>query len=402
MLLPYASDRLPTRRPVVTVTLLSVYVLLTAWVVFSQRHPGGRWTADVILTTFGIVPARFNILTLFTYSFFHESFGHLLMNVFYLWVFGGGVEEAVGRGRYLLWYLAGGAVGGALQLLVTDTLLPPTNGTTPIVGASAACTALVGLFAVRYYRTRLSFVGLSYRPHVVSVVSLFLAYEIGMGVWNLFQGSAAGGVAHWAHVGGFIFGLTCAQAFRLEEAGQRAYRDLDARQAMDKSTPGDAIKRWESVLAKEPDNAEARAELARAWLLLGDPEQTAAQAEKAVEAYLSQNRRAEAARIYALMHEKNIRMTGIAVARLFMLGSALEDQEQFELAAETLRAASARDPDSPAAETALLKVIGLYLHRLNRREEALILARLFLERYPLSQWRSMAEELRRAAETADK
>jgi TolA-binding protein len=86
---------------------------------------------------------------------------------------------------------------------------------------------------------------------------------------------------------------------------------------------------------------------------------------------------------------------------LFLLGCALEESEQYTLAAETLRAVTVRHPDSPEAETALLKVIGLYVHRLNRREEAKILLRLFLERYPHSQWRALAEDLRHAASEAD-
>jgi hypothetical protein len=75
----------------------------------------------------------------------------------------------------------------------------------------------------------------------------------------------------------------------------------------------------------------------------------------------------------------------------------LEELEQYALAAETLRGVTVRHPDAPEAETALLKVISLYVHRLNRREEAGILQRLFLELYPHSQWRSLAEELGRAA-----
>jgi membrane associated rhomboid family serine protease len=379
-----------------TWALMGVLAAITA-LVTAVDHFGGHGRANDLFLTVGIVPAHFRPWSLLTYSFFHESFGHLLVNIFYLWVFGGGVEEAVGRGRYLALYVASGAVGGALQAVVTTVLLPPVVGSIPIVGASAACAGLIGLFAVRYYRTRLSFVGLPFRPHVVVVIILFLGFEISAGVWDLLTRSATAGVASWAHVGGFVFGLACAHAVRLGEAGSRAYLSADAAQAMDRSLPGSAIKRWEILLAREPNNATARAELARAWLLLGDTEQAAGYYLSAIEAHLSRNHRAEAALLYAEMRDKGLRAPAPTTDQLFVLGNALEELEQFALAAETLRAAAARDPHSPAAETALLKVITLYVHRLDRCEEANILLRLFLERYPHSQWRALAEDLRRAA-----
>src|SRR5690348_7157620 len=97
---------------------------------------GGIARETEILQTFGLEPGHFRPLTLFTYPFVHESGGHLLINLFYLWVFGAGVEDAIGSGWFLMLYLAGGAVGGALQCAVTLTLLPASYATTPIVGAS--------------------------------------------------------------------------------------------------------------------------------------------------------------------------------------------------------------------------------------------------------------------------
>jgi membrane associated rhomboid family serine protease len=415
-LLPYASDHVPARRPVITWALLIVNIALSLWVAAAQ-HWGGIGRSAGILATFGLVPAHLNPLTLLTYSFFHADLSHLLINVFFLWVFGAGVEDAVGRRRFLPLYLLGGVFGGLLQGVVTLVLLPPQVRDIPIVGASGACAALVGLFAARYYRARLSFVGLPFRPHVVAVVSVFLLLEIGTGLYALATGSPVNGIAHWAHIGGFIFGLGCARLLRLEEKGERAYLDLDARQAMAHGSPGEAIKRWERLLAREPNNAGALIELARAWLLLGDREQATRHYQQAILLLLKQSRRAEAARLYLELcagedssreqasenPEENrlplphslARLAFLPTAALFALGCALEEQEQFAPAAEALRAVTVRSPDAPEAETALLKVVTLYLHHLSRREEARILLRLFLERYPHSTFRAMAESLMR-------
>jgi membrane associated rhomboid family serine protease len=411
-LLPYASDHIPTRRPVITWALMAVNVSLGLWVA-AVEHWGGAGRSAGILATFGLVPARFNPLTLLSYSFFHANLSHLLINIFFLWVFGAGVEDAVGRKRFLPLYLAGGAFGGLLQWLVTLLLLPPQVSTLPIVGASAACTALVGLFAARYYRARLSFVGLPFRPHVVAVVSVFLLFEIGTGLYALYIQSAASGIAHWAHIGGFIFGLGCARLLRLEEKGERAYMDLDAREAMAHGTPGEAIHRWEKLLAREPGNAGAHTELARAWLLLGDREQATQHFQQAILLCLKQGHRAEAARLYiewcaregpkqtVQNAEANLpslphslaRLAFLSASQMFALGNALEEQGEFALAAEALRAVTIRAPDAPEAETALLKVVTLYIHRLSRLEEARILLRLFMERYPHSAFRALAESL---------
>ena len=400
MILPYASDNLPTRRPLATLILLAVTFALTLLAVGYGWAAGQDTTNATLLSLVGIVPDHFQPFALLMYPLFHDSLGHFLINAFYLWVFGAGIEAAVGRKRFLLLYFAGGAVGGLLQWLVTILLLPPDRQSIPIVGASAACAALIGLYAVRYYRATLHFVGIPVRAHVVVVVTLFLLFEIGGGLWNLLAGDASDGVAHWAHIGGFIFGLACANLMRLAEAGERAYLRQDASQAMHKSVPGEAIKKWETLLLREPHNTSARRELARAWLLLGDREQAEQEYRSGLFTHLQQNRRTEAAMLYAEMREDSLFTADLSARQLFALGSALEDLEQYALAADTLRLASVQNNGDAEAETALLKVISLYVHRLDRREEARTLLLLFYERHANSAFRPLADDLRRVIENS--
>ena len=247
MLLPYASDFVPKRRPWATLVLMVLLLLLTLLVTGNSRLRLA-WAGTHLLHTFGILPVRFHPFTLATYTLFHESLGHLLTNCFYLWVFGAAVEAAVGKLRYLLLFLLSGMVGGLMQWLVTITLLPPEAGTVPIVGASAACSGLIGLFAVRYYRARLAFIGLPIKLHVVSVVNIFLGFEIVSAVVRLVLGQATYGIAHWAHIGGFVFGLGVAQMLKLSTEGSRAYLSDDAANALEANQPGAAIKRWELLL----------------------------------------------------------------------------------------------------------------------------------------------------------
>ena len=388
-----------------TWTLGTVLFIITAWVVFGSPQPM-QWHGEPILSAFGIVPARFHAFTLLTSLFFHAGFGHLAGNLLYLGVFGAGVEAAVGRTRYLLLFLAGGVFGGTLQWLITDRLLSPDAANLPIVGASAACAALMGLYARRYYRTERRIFHDRLRVHVVAVVGIFLLLEVVSGLWNLVTGAVTDGVAHWSHIGGFIFGLVVGQVMGLEAEGNRAYLTGGAARAMSKSNPGEAVKRWEVLLAREPNNATAWAELARAWLLLGDTEQASTHFQKAIGSFLAQGKRAEAALIYAEMrdaapngHTLATRDGNLTTAQLFLIGNALEDLEQFDLAADTLRAVTIREPNPAQSEVALLKVITLYIQRLDRKEEASVLLRIFEEKYPRSQWRTLAADLKKAAKT---
>lgn len=417
-MLPYATDLRPTRRPLVTWALLLTTVVLSVSLMAADRLAGPGRTAAA-LDSIGIVPSRFHPLTVFTYLFFHADPAHLLINLFYLYVFGGGVEEAVGRSRYILLYLAAGAVGGLLQWLVTITLLPPHVGAIPIVGASAACAGLMGLFAARYYRARLALVGLPFKPQVVAVVGVFLLLEICLGLSALLVGSAADGVAHWAHVGGFVFGLGCAQLMNLTDVASSAYLRSDAA-AMEETSPGAALKKWQILLSRDPNNAAAHEGMGRAWLALGDLESAARCFMRALTLMLAQEDRSSAARILTELHqiglptgnerttgEKDGRLTlaGVLIQltplQMFTIGGALEANAQWDLATEAFRVVSMRAPQSAEGETAVLRCATILLKRLGRPRDARVLLDLFLDRYTHSPHRGLAEQLRREAALPD-
>ena len=394
MILPY-SDNQPLRRPLATLGLLAATFALSLWLLLCGWQ-GRAGEAAPLPALVGLVPDHFRFLNLLTYPLFHDSLGHLLVNAFFLWVFGAGIEAAVGSRLFLLLYFLGGLVGGALQCIVTATLLPPEYQAIPIVGASAACAGLIGLYAVRYYRASINFVGLPFRAHVVVVVTLYLILEIGGGLWNLLAGNNGDGVAHWAHIGGFVFGLGCAYLLHLVDHGERAYLSLDALQAMSKSVPGAAIKKWEILLTRDPGNVEARVELARAWLMLGDKEHAQGNYALALVSYLEQQGSVAATLLVVEMREAEPSITHITPAQRLGIGLALDELQQYAQAAELLQNLGMEHSDAPEAETALLKTALLYAQRLGRRDDALIFLRLFVERYPNSPQRKQAEEWQRA------
>jgi len=152
-------------------------------------------------------------VTLFTSMFMHGGWFHIAFNMLFLWIFGNNIEEAMGRIRYLAFYLLGGLAASGLQILAN------TSSTVPAIGASGAIAAVLGAYALLYPRARvlsLIFLGLIF---LVEVPALIL-----LGIWFLLQFLPAvgqfaftdgdgGGVAYFAHVGGFIFGLAAVKLF---------------------------------------------------------------------------------------------------------------------------------------------------------------------------------------------
>ena len=151
----------------------------------------------------GTIPAW---LTVFTSMFIHGSFLHLAGNMLFLWIFGNTLEDAIGRAKYAIFYLAGGII--ALGLLVA---LEP-NSTAPTIGAGGAISALIGGYMLIYPRGRvLTFVVMILFVTVIEVpvavmTGLWFALQAVFAAANLITPTGGGVVAYFAQVGGFLFG----------------------------------------------------------------------------------------------------------------------------------------------------------------------------------------------------
>jgi membrane associated rhomboid family serine protease len=204
-------DNVPTQRfAVVTVALIAANVLV--WVLYQLPDLNG--SVDELAyhpcEVEGSCPTVGQgwLLTALTSMFMHGSWAHLLGNMLFLWIFGNNVEDALGRVRYLLFYLAGGFAATATQTFVTLAWASDAEATIPNVGASGAVSAVLGAYLVLLPRAK------------VLTVIIFVLRELPavffLGIWFLFQlidGSASlaspqegGGVAFFAHIGGFVFG----------------------------------------------------------------------------------------------------------------------------------------------------------------------------------------------------
>ncbi len=211
-------DALPTRRfPLVNYSLIVLNVL----VYFFQSSLGPA--QQELVYRFALIPFNFvtrlsvgDVTDIFTSMFMHAGLAHLGGNMLYLWIFGDNVEDRMGRGRYLLFYLLGGVAASLAHILTNPTSRVPT------VGASGAIAAVLGAYLVLYPQSRV----LTLIPLGFFVRLTLLPASLVLGAWfvlQLFSGMLAlggpdvGGVAFWAHVGGFVTGVTLAKVFARRE-----------------------------------------------------------------------------------------------------------------------------------------------------------------------------------------
>jgi membrane associated rhomboid family serine protease len=175
-----------------------------------------------------MVPAHFadgvtlaDLMTIFTSMFMHAGWAHIAGNMLYLWIFGDNVEDRLGHGRYLVFYLAGGVVA-SLTHLATNW-----GSDLPTVGASGAIAAVLGAYLVFFPASRIAtFIPLGYFSRLtvvpaVVVLGLWFVLQLFDGVLAL-GGADVGGVAFWAHVGGFVAGMVMAKLLPTQRRSKAA------------------------------------------------------------------------------------------------------------------------------------------------------------------------------------
>jgi membrane associated rhomboid family serine protease len=209
-------DVIPSRTfPLVTIILIALNSLAFLY----ELSLDGRELA-LFLQLWGLVPGAFSVVTVLTSTFLHGGWMHIIGNMLFLWIFGDNVEDRMGHGRYVVFYLLGGAVAALAQVLSDPTSEIPT------IGASGAVAGVMGAYFMLYPRSRiLTLVTLFVFWQIVEVPAvLFLGVWF---VWQLFsgvgsslmtaQGPVAGGIAFWAHVSGFAAGALLVHVFSRPE-----------------------------------------------------------------------------------------------------------------------------------------------------------------------------------------
>ena len=176
---------------------------------------------------YGVIPHEIirgiDLTTLFTSVFLHGSWLHLAGNMLYLWIFADNIEATVGNLRFLVFYLLGGLIAGLAHVLID-----PASGI-PTIGASGAISAVMGAYIVMFPNSRVKmlfilFLSVFYIPSWLFLGFWFIQQTIsGMGALGL-SATNGGGVAWWAHIGGFVFGLAAGWRFRKKFVHTKPHR----------------------------------------------------------------------------------------------------------------------------------------------------------------------------------
>ena len=212
---PFIDTAPRAARPVLTLGLIGVNVVVFLWmwslppraleqILLHAALIPIRYTEPVLAQRYGLDPS--NWWPLLTNTFMHGGWLHLILNMWFLWIFGPAMEARFGRLGFAALYL-GGAVAASVVHLVTHPI-----STTPVLGASGAIAAVLGAHAVAYPTARvITIILIVFIPLFVPIPALWFALiwfalQLMQGTWELMSPGMAGGVAWWAHIGGFGFG----------------------------------------------------------------------------------------------------------------------------------------------------------------------------------------------------
>ncbi|MEW6079184.1 MAG: rhomboid family intramembrane serine protease [Thermodesulfobacteriota bacterium] len=224
-MIPIRDINPSSTHPVINNAIIVVCVLVFLTQV---TYSGGE---EAFLRHYSLIPAEARLLTLFSYMFLHGGFWHLLSNMWFLYIFGDNIENRLGPARYLLFYIGCGLASGLAHLIFN------AGSTIPTVGASGAIAGVMGAYLVLFPRAKiLTLVPLLFIPMFFEIPAFFL-----LGLWFVMQlmnaatsSAGAGGVAWWAHVGGFVAGIAVMKLFGASaETSADRYRQVVSR----KTTP---------------------------------------------------------------------------------------------------------------------------------------------------------------------
>lgn len=372
--------------PFVTLCLLVANLIL-----FAGNSQGGDLQESIALN-WGLIPKQASLLTLFTYMFLHGSWAHVLGNMLGLWLFGPHVEEALGKLEYLLFYLGAGIAGGLLHVVFADVFLPAAQ-TVPLVGASGAIFGVLGLFAVRFWRTRMR-VLLVFNVPAVWAVGVFALMQFAAGMISLADGGANTTTANWAHVGGFVFGMLIAVPLRMREDSHREYSLEDALKAQAAGQFDRAATYYRQILQLNPTDGDAHRALAQVCVHLRQGEAAHRHFMEALRLYVKAGNARAVSGVYgdALT---SFEVFPLSPRLLQQVASACEEAQAYPLALSALSELSREYPHTPEAEMGLLRLGRLHLGKLDQPQNAAGIFGEFLRMYPDSAWKHHAERLLR-------
>jgi membrane associated rhomboid family serine protease len=217
------KDNVPTRHfPVLTVGLIAANVLV--WILYQDAGQGRGFVASVNELAYHPCEVENSCeqvgrdwpVTILTSMFMHASWGHLIGNMLFLWIFGNNVEDTLGRLRFVAFYLVGGLAATAAQSFVTLGYGTAEDATVPNLGASGAISAVLGAYFLLVPHAKvLTLVPPFFFLEIPASIFLgiYFVFQLVIGGYSFVHPEESGGVAYFAHLGGIGFGLLTVRLF---------------------------------------------------------------------------------------------------------------------------------------------------------------------------------------------
>lgn len=188
----------------------AIIILNAAVFLFTLTSPG------YFINSYGFKPAELSILTLFTSMFLHAGIAHIFGNMWFLYIFGDNVEDSFGHFKYALFYISSGAAASVAHFMLN------TGSLVSAVGASGAISGVLGAYIVLFPKVQVYATGMYGHAGKISaffMIGIWFVFQLVNGAFSIF--GAQSGIAFFAHIGGFIFGVAFALLFRLASASSK-------------------------------------------------------------------------------------------------------------------------------------------------------------------------------------
>lgn len=413
--LPDGKDKSATQFPVVTCALIFVNIAAYFWALSLGESAMGAM---------GLIPAQPTLSGIIASMFMHGNLIHLAWNMLFLGLVGPRVEYALGRLEYAIFYFGSGFAAALLHIVVSQTLTSEAANI-PMIGASGAIAGILGIFAIRYYKTRIQvwyFVLIAMISvaesfgwgYITLAICIILIPALIFTCWRRFDISAlivlgfwffqqiaygirgllepqSGGVAYWSHIGGMLFGMALAYALKMGLEGTKEYLITDARTNLEQGTTADAAENLRTVLEHDPGNADIHSELAGTYVMQNDRDSAIAHYQRSIVLLLSKGDREKAVAHYAELkhHYKDARLD---LKSEYQLSRYMVEAGYHAPALQLMQDIAQTHPGTPEAEVALMKAGDLHLNTFADYQSALKCYNRFLAEYPHSSYRAMVEK----------
>ncbi|MCK4910159.1 MAG: rhomboid family intramembrane serine protease [Thermodesulfovibrionales bacterium] len=377
-MLPVGTNLIIQKLPRVTLALIAINCL-----VFAVEAMLPEPTLISAFKIFGSGPSNWYYpFSPVTSMFLHGSVSHIVFNMAFLWIFGGPLEDRVGAGRYLAYYMGAG-IAASLLSIITGFISYGADG--PVgIGASGAISGVMGLYVYRCWYSKLRMVidpllmPVKFSIPAAPLMIFWFLKDVYFGIHTL--SGVSTGVGHWAHVGGFVFGLVVARIMRYGHEGRVENLRQKIMDRLEQSGGWDVAEKELLALYKiAPKDPEVNHDLARMYANRDMPDKARGFFRRAVEEYFSSDPISAA---YIVREHARTLNQPMAVAVHLRAAKAFVSMGLKEEAREVMLAAIKHKVEStPPYEKAITYFI-ILLWDMGRKDEAKKGWRIFNKRFP--------------------